>query len=115
MTASTMSSLIPSRSTFGIDAASVISVLAGGEGGGVCSMAMALSTEPFEAWAFFCRLLGCKSGDVERPTDDGVEDEDEDADEERPEDFDAAAARAACVTGMWMPRLGKERDLRRVL
>jgi hypothetical protein len=45
---------------------------------------------------------------------EGVEADDE---EGRPEDVleEDSAARAACVIGMWMPRLGRESDLRRVL
>lgn len=43
-------------------------------------------------------------------------DEDEEDDEGRLCAFvEAAAARAACVTGMCMPRLGRDNDLRRVL
>lgn len=81
----------------------------GGEGGGVVSMA-ALS----EAWDFLMRLLGCASGDSEREElAAGVAD----AEVETLRDvlFDEAAARAACVTGTCMPRLGRDSDLRRVL
>lgn len=56
---------------------------------------------------------------------DVVGDEDEDEDEDDDDDDDgrlealfeaaAAAARAACVTGMCMPKLGRDSDLRRVL
>src|SRR6478735_5513048 len=103
MTASTISSLIPSRSILGTGAASVISALlpAGGEGGGVCSMAMALS-DALSTCDLFSRLLGCDSGDAERSTDvEGVADDEEEvegneADEERAAALEAAAARAAC-------------------
>ena len=83
-------------------------------------MAMALS-DAFSTCDLFSRLLGCDSGDAERLTDvEGVADDEEEvegeeADEERAAALEAAAARAACVTGMWMPRLGSDKDLRRVL
>lgn len=76
----------------------------GGEGGGVVSM-----TAESAACDFLRRLLGCASGDSEREElAAGVAD---------PRDvlFDEAAARAACVTGTCMPRLGRDNDLRRVL
>jgi hypothetical protein len=82
-------------------------------------MATALS-EALALCALFCRFLGCDSGDSERPADDGDEVErGNEAEAERAPALEAeaaaAAARAACVTGMWMPRLGKDNDLRRVL
>lgn len=80
-----------------------------GDGGGVFSIAMVSA-----AWDLLWRLLGCSSGDSEREAllDAGVtEAEDEAA---RDALFDEAA-REACVTGMCMPRLGRESDLRRVL
>jgi hypothetical protein len=60
------------------------------------------------------RLLGCASGDSDREElVAGVVD----AEVEAPRDvlLDEAAARAACVTGTCMPRLGRDNDLRRVL
>lgn len=80
-----------------------------GDGGGV-SMAMGSV-----AWDLLRRLVGCASGDSEREelVDAGVAD----AEDEAPRDafFDEAAAREACVTGMCMPKLGRDNDLRRVL
>lgn len=46
--------------------------------------------------------------------DEGEAEQDGD-DDGRAEPFDADAARAAWVTGMCMPRLGSDSDLRRVL
>lgn len=83
------------------------------------------------------RLLECESvespesercadvADVLKEDDeDGDVDDDGDSDDDDDDDDDgrlealfeaAAAARAACVTGMCIPRLGRDSDLRRVL
>lgn len=63
--------------------------------------------------------------DVLREDDeDGDDDDDGDSDDDDDDDDEgrlealfeaAAAARAACVTGMCMPRLGRDSDFRRVL
>lgn len=84
-----------------------------GEGGGVVSMAMG-STSP--EWDCLRRLLGWESGDLER--DDELRGDADDAEElERRALLVEAlcAARAAAVMGTWMPRLGSDSDLRRVL
>ena len=87
-----------------------------GEGGGVCSIAFesvlgVLSCERL------MRLLGCDSGERGAEADiEGVEEVEAEAVEGRPDDdFEERAARAACVMGMWIPRLGRESDLRLVL
>jgi hypothetical protein len=115
-----MSSFTVERSIAGLFAsASDISILVAGVGerGGVWAAEVSLSPRDL-----FCRLLGGESGDSERSVDeDGVaEDVEAGADEVEVEGrtalFVAAAAiLAACVTGTWMPRLGSDSDLRRVL
>lgn len=109
MTAATISSWMPSRSILGATAASGMSTLVAGvgESGGVGSTA----AEPAPCDRLR-RLFGCDSGDSERTADGDV-----DADDEvgRAALLLAAAARAALVTGMCMPRLGRDSDLRRVL
>lgn len=85
-----------------------------GEGGGVCSIAIESEPEMLSCDRFR-RLLGCWSGDWEPEA--GIEGVDE-ADEEDGRlvvVFVESAARAAWVMGIWMPRLGSESDLRRVL
>ena len=91
MTASTISSLIVSKSI--LDWLECESRLESGvgEGGGVCSMAMSSACDRF------CRLLGCASGasELDESSDEALQDED---------DLEAcleaaAAARAACVIG----------------
>lgn len=62
----------------------------------------------------FCRLLGCDS-EPSVPDVGGDKAEEDEDDREALLEAAAAAARAACVMGTWMPRLGKESDLRRVL
>lgn len=79
-----------------------------GEGGGVCSMATSSACDRF------CRLLGCDS-EPSVPDVGGDEAEEDDDGREALLEAAAAAARAACVMGTWMPRLGRESDLRRVL
>lgn len=120
MVASTMSSLMPSRSTLGRAPASTLEAGVG-EGGGVVSRITASDALSCDR---FIRLLGCESGDCERRVEDEgrgdvVADLEAEADVEDAGDGRAnalaAAARAALETGMCMPRLGSERDLRRVL
>lgn len=96
MVASTISSLMPSRSILGAASLLIGSRLVArvGEGGGVDSMAMAESGAGCDR---FKRLLGCESGDCDREEDVGREDEE--ADDRRPAPFEAAA-RALLVTGM---------------
>lgn len=95
-TASTMSSLMLSRSISFVASASVISSLMArvGDGGGVFSMAMESA-----AWDLLSRLLGGASGDSEREAlvDAGVAEAEDEAAREAL--FDEAA-REACVTGM---------------
>lgn len=109
----------------GIASASGISTLVArvGEGGGVCSI-MASAGAETDPWDRLRRLLGCESMvstvESERCAEVAGDDEDEDEDEEEDEGrlcvFDeAAAARAAWVTGMCIPKLGRDNDLRRVL
>ena len=116
MTPSTMSSLMPSRSTFlGATSTSPISTLVAGvgEGGGVCSMATGSASASCDRLR---RLLGWESGECDREAELRAEAEEADEDELRPALLEAAdAARAAAVMGTWIPRLGRERDLRRVL
>lgn len=118
-----MSSLIPSRSTLRIVSKSDISTLVAGvgEGGGVCSTMPSAGAEvaPCDRLR---RLLGCESiastEGSERCADVAGEDDDDDDDGEGGllgAFVEAAAARAACVTGMCIPRLGRDNDLRRVL
>lgn len=122
--ASTISSLMPSRSTLGIKSASDISTLVAGvgEGGGVCSMMASAGAEATPCDRLR-RLLGCESmrSAIESERCADVAGDDDDDEEEEEEDgrlgaFDeAAAARAAWVTGICIPRLGRDSDLRRVL
>jgi hypothetical protein len=102
MTPSTMSSLIPSRSTFfgAVSTSDISTLVAGvGEGGGVASIAV----ESAEAsWARFRRLLGCESGECEREVELRGEAEPEAEAEAEDEDGRPAlleAARAALVIG----------------
>lgn len=123
-TASTMSSLMALMSILRMSRLSEVSTLvaAVGEGGGVCSTGSASTEET--TCDLLMRLLGCDSGDSERRSErrsDGAGDPDEaDGDVDgRTAALEAAAAaaaaRAAWVTGMWMPKLGRDSDLRRVL
>lgn len=96
--ASTMSSLMLSRSILGGAASSLADstlVASVGEGGGVVSM----MAESEEACDRLMRLLAWESGDCDREDDDGREVEAE-AEDGRPALLEAAAARAALVTGM---------------
>lgn len=92
-----MSSLMVSMSISCAASASGISSLMAllGDGGGVCSMAMASA-----AWDRLTRLLGWASGDCDREAvvDAGVAEADDEA--ARDACLDEAAAREACVTGM---------------
>ena len=87
-----------------------------GDGGGVCSIA-AVSEVGVLSCERLMRLLGCDSGEREAEADmEGVEEVEAEAVEGRPDDdLEERAARAACVMGMWIPRLGNESDLRLVL
>jgi hypothetical protein len=113
MTASTISSRIASKSILDFTVSRSRPESSVGEGGGVCSIALS------SVWDRFCRLLGCASGASE--PDEGDDKADEAAlDKDDEDDLEAfleaaAAARAACVIGTCMPRLGKDSDLRRVL
>ena len=125
ITASTISSLMPSKSISRLGAPSSSSASASGDGGGVCSYFSML----------FAAASGFEGGDI---CDCGFDDadDDDDADEacdcfnflrggwsdgavdEGGERFAAAAAAAAleaCVTGRWMPSDGSDSDFRRVL
>jgi len=110
---------MPSRSIFlGAGSASVISTLVAGvgEGGGVCSMAL---ESDFDSWDRLRRLVGWESGEGECDLEAELRGEVEleaDDDEGRPALLEAAdAARAALLMGTWIPRLGRDSDLRRVL
>lgn len=124
ITASTISSLIPSKSISRLGAASS-STSASGDGGGVCSYFS----------MFFAAVSGFDGGDIcDCGFDDaaGADEDDAECDcfnflsggwsdggvVEGGERFAAAAAAAileACVTGRWMPSDGSDNDFRRVL
>lgn len=122
MTASTISSLIPSRSiSTGLDPISSSSSGASasgdgdGDGGGVCSYltltgARWLWVDREGEFESSCdRFNFLAGGSSELAEGVGVEDRSVEGGESR------AAAREACVTGRWMPSDGNESDLRRVL
>jgi hypothetical protein len=57
----------------------------------------------------------CAEEDGDNDDEDDDDDDDDDGLLEGFVEAAAAAARAACVTGMCIPRLGSDNDLRRVL
>ena len=122
ITASTISSLMPSKSISRLGAPSSSTRSASGDGGGVCSYFSML----FAAGSGFnggdmC-VCDCDCGFDDDAACDcfnflsgGWSDGGVDEGGERFAAAAAAAAREACVTGRWMPSDGSDSDFRRVL
>lgn len=117
ITASTISSLMPSKSISRLGAPSSSTASASGDGGGVCSYFSML----FAAGSGFDGGDICDSGFDDVTCDcfnflsGGWSDGGVDEGGERFAAAAAAAALEACVTGRWMPNDGSDSDFRRVL
>lgn len=122
ITASTISSLMPSKSISRLGVPSSSTRSASGDGGGVCSYFSML----FAAGSGFdggdmcdcdwdCGFDDAAACDCFNFLSGGWSDGGVDEGGERFAAAAAAAAREACVTGRWMPSDGSDSDFRRVL